>query len=152
MDLNGEAVANKALVIHNPELTLEQKVVGLLMCIAQEKKVDVDRALAGSGVSFLQLNLLHALSKAPENTLTVGRLKSVMIDDSPNVSRALGKLADAGLVAKRRSDEDERTVFVTITEAGERMHVHGDERLLGQLSTGLDHEDLKSLFELLAKL
>ncbi len=146
------AVANKALVIRSPDLTLEQKVVALLMCIAQEKKVVIERSLDGAKVqSLLQLNLLHTLSRAPEGTLTVGQLKGLMVDESPNVSRAVSKLTELGLVEKHRSPEDQRTVHVTITRAGERAHVEGDEQLDG-FTIGLTKAETRQLFDLLSKL
>lgn len=144
-------MADKSLVIQSPDMSLEQKVIGLVLCIAQEKKVEIDRALEGTVQSLLQLNLLHALSKAEDGRRTVGQLKSVMVDDSPNVSRALGKLVELGLVEKSRSAEDQRTVHVCLTRAGERAHEEGDARLL-DLSTGLAEPELKQLFDLLVKL
>lgn len=144
-------VANKSLVIHSTEMTLEQKVIALLLCIAQEKKVEIERALDGAVQSLLQLNLLHALDRAPERRMTVGQLKDVMVDESPNVSRTVGKLADLGLVEKDRSPEDQRTVHVTLTPQGARAHEEGDARLL-DLSTGLGEAELKRLFDLLVKL
>ena len=144
-------MAKKSLVIAAPDMSLDQKVVALLLCIAQEKKGEIDRALEGTLQSMLQLNLLHALSKAPEKRLTVGQLKQVMVEDSPNVSRTLNKLAERGLVEKTRSADDQRTVHVSITRAGERAHTEGDARLMN-LSTGLAQRELKQLFELLTKL
>ena len=144
-------MANKQLLLANPELTLEQKVVGLLLCIAQEMRGEIDRRIQGPVVSFLQLNLLHALSKAPDGRLTVGELKRLMVDESPNVSRTLNKLVELGLVEKDRCTEDQRTVHVSITEAGDRAHEEADARLM-DLTTGLEEPELKQLFELLSKL
>ena len=144
-------VADKQRLIADPDLTLEQKVVGLLLCVAQGKKSEIDRRIQGPVLSFLQLNLLHALSKAPGGNLSVGELRRTMVDDSPNVSRTLNKLVELGLVRKDRSREDQRSVHVSITEAGERAHEEGDARLL-DMSTGLEEPELKQLFDLLVKL
>jgi len=126
-------------------------VLALLVCSAQEIRAEIDRLLGGTVQSFLQLNLLHALANAPERRLTVGQLRSVLVDERPNVSRALNKLVELGLVEKTRSETDQRTVYVSITEAGERAHVEGDARLAA-LRIDLDEPDLKQLFELLVKL
>ena len=151
MDSVGALVANKSLVVESADLTLEQKVIALLVCTGQEIRAEIDRLLEGTVPSFSQLNLLHALSRAPGGCLTVGQLKNVMVDDSPNVSRALNKLAGLGLVEKTRSTEDQRTVFVSITERGQRVHEEGDE-CLAHLSTGLEQSELKRLYDLLVKL
>jgi len=144
-------MAKKTLVIDNPELDLEQKVMALLACIAQEQKAEIDTRLEPLKLSLLQLNLLHALSRAPGKTLTVNELKSVMLDENPNVSRTISKMADAGLVTKIRSAEDQRTVHVEISPKGEQAHRNGDRRL-GDLSTGLSKKDLQQLYQLLQKI
>ena len=80
-------MGNKTLVIRAHDMTLDQKVIALLMCIALEKKVEIERALEGTVQSFLQLKLLHSLAEAPGGRLTVGKLRSLMVEKSPNVSR-----------------------------------------------------------------
>jgi len=142
---------NRSTIIHSPDLSLEQKVLNLILCVALDKKREIDRRLEGVLQSFLQLKLLHSLAHTPDGRLTVGELRSLMDERSPNVSRTLNKLADLGLVEKVRSTEDQRTVHVSITEAGRLAHEEGDARLM-ELSTGLDEDELKRLFDLLVKL
>ncbi len=144
-------MANKDLVIESSEMNLEQKCMALLMCLAQEIKVDIESRIGGEVQSLLQLNLLHALASAPEGTLTVSQLKGVMVDESPNVSRTVSKLAEMGLVTKSRSVDDQRSVFVTITEAGEGAHERADAHL-ADLSIGLEGAELEQLFTLLKRL
>src|SRR5499426_1743530 len=144
-------MSNRTLVIDAPEMTLDQKVIALLMCVAQEKKVEIERAIEGTVQSFLQLKLLHSLAQAPGGRLTVGQLRSLMVERTANVSRTLNKLSDLGLIEKLRSTEDQRTVHVSITEAGRIAHDEGDASLL-DLSTGLEQGELKRLFDLLVKL
>ena len=142
---------NESTIIDAPDLSLEQKVINLILCVALDKKREIERALEGVLQSFLQLKLLHCLAHAPDGRLTVGRLRSLMDERSPNVSRTLNKLADLGFVEKIRSTADQRTVHVSITEAGRRAHEEGDARLM-DLSTGLEEDELKRLFDLLVKL
>lgn len=144
-------MANKSLIVESEDLSIEQKVMGLLFCIAQEKKIELERRLDGVVPSFSQLNLLHALDYGPEEGLTVNQLKQSLADDSPNVSRALNKLAEQRLVEKLRSEEDQRVVHIRITEAGRRAHMDGDARL-ADLSIGLGRSELEKLYELLAKI
>ena len=147
-------VANKSLIIDDPELTLDQKVAALLGCVAMEQKSRIEQILGQRQLSFLQLNLLHALSRTDDGTMTVSGLKAAMVDDNPNVSRTLNKMVDAGLITKRRSEEDQRTVFVSITEKGERAHREADAALLeaGVEGTGLDRKEQLQLYHLLKKL
>jgi len=142
---------NTSTIIDSPDLTLEQKVINLILCVALDKKREIDCALEGVLQSFLQLKLLHCLAHAEGGRLTVGELRSRMEERSPNVSRTLNKLADLGFVAKVRCTEDQRTVHVSITEAGRRAHEEGDARLT-EVTTRLDEDELKRLFDLLVKL
>ncbi len=144
-------MANKALIIERTDMSLEQKVLALIACVAQEKKVLVDKALSSNGLSLLQLNLLHALANAPSGSLTVNQLKRAMIDENPNVSRTLNKMVDVGLITKKRDEEDQRTVHISITSKGHNAHIEGDKQLAG-IKTGLNSDDLMSCYELLQKM
>ena len=102
---------------------------------------------------MLQLNILHALSFAPEGQLTVNQIKNLMFDESPNVSRSLNKLVDAGYVVKQRSEEDQRIVHIHITDAGRQTHLDADEALLSVNSDiNLSNREAGQLYQLLAKL
>lgn len=143
-------MANKQLII-DADMSVEHKVMGLLACIAQEKKSEMGRLLKPSGLSILQLSILHSLSFAPKKTLTVSDLKATLVDDNPNVSRTLNKLVDAGLVTKLRSEQDQRTVYVSITKAGEKAHTDADQLLLSQ-RIDLPESEINALYEILKKL
>lgn len=144
-------MANKDLIVNNPDMSLDQKLMALLACIAQEKQAEIDRLLAASNLSLLQLNLLHTLAKSASGQLTVNQLKSAMVGDNPNVSRTLNKMVEQGLVTKTRSEEDQRTVHIAITDDGHRLHNEGDRSLMG-VGSGLSQKDQRALFELLLKL
>ena len=145
-------MANKAAIIHS-DLDIRQKITGLLVCIAQEKKAEITRLIAPFGVSMLQLNILHALSFAPEGELTVNQIKQLMFDESPNVSRSLNKLVDAGYVIKQRSEKDQRIVHIHITETGHQTHLDADKALLAMDNDlNLSSREAEQLYKLLAKL
>lgn len=109
------------------------------------------RKLKPTGLSLIQLEILHVLSKAPDKYLTVNQIKKMMVDESPNVSRALNKLMDAMLIEKQRDSEDQRVVYIHITEAGEQAHIDADKELV---TVNLDFApgDAEKLYELLKKL
>lgn len=143
-------MANKQLII-DADLPVEQKVMGLIMCLAQENQADIARLLKPLDISFLQLNLLHALDYSQQDELTVKQLKGTLVEDSPNVSRALNKLVDKKLITKRRCNEDQRTVYIKITEQGKVMHKAGDKQLMDIQSTN-SNVDHQLLFELLKQM
>ncbi|MEP3245691.1 MAG: MarR family transcriptional regulator [Sneathiella sp.] len=143
-------MANKNLII-NSDMMLEQKVLALLGCIAQEHKAEMERLINPMKLSLLQLNILHTLDKSPNGSLTVNQLKSAMFDQNPNVSRTLNKLVENDLIIKERSSEDQRTVFISITQSGRKAHRAADKELL-TFSSGLSGRDLEQLYSLLLKL
>ncbi|WP_054784389.1 transcriptional regulator, SarA/Rot family [Pseudovibrio denitrificans] len=144
-------LANKDIII-NSDMEIEHKAMALLMCAAQERKAEMERLISGQNLSLLQLTILHGLDKSPTGVMTVGQLKSIMIDDSPNVSRTLNKLVAQGYITKERSEEDQRTVFISITEDGRAAHRSADEELLKMGPSSLSKDDYEKLYELLLKL
>ena len=145
-------MANKAAIIHS-DLDIRQKITGLVVCIAQKKKAEITRLITPFGISMLQLNILHALSYAPEGQLTVNEIKQLMFDESPNVSRSLNKLVDAGYVVKQRSEKDQRIVHIHITEIGRQTHIDADKALLSTTADmDLPEAELEQLYSLLVKL
>lgn len=144
-------MANKDLVI-NSEGTLDQKTFALFLCIAQEKSSEINRALRHMGISFLQSNILHVLDSVEGGKLTVNQIKSVLVDDSPNVSRSLNKLMEKGYIIKERSLEDQRIVNILITDEGRNAHKKADEALLPVFSLNLTEDDLQKLYDILLKM
>jgi DNA-binding MarR family transcriptional regulator len=145
-------MANKDLIINNPQLPKKFKALGLLMCTAQEINVKMDRALKPFGISQSQLQILHILSEVPNGILTVNQIKKFMIDESPNLSRALNKLMASKLIIKNRSEEDQRVVYIQITEKGIKLHKEADELLIPAFNLDLPKEDIDKLYEILLKL
>ncbi|WP_205729313.1 MarR family winged helix-turn-helix transcriptional regulator [Ferrimonas aestuarii] len=147
-------MANKSAVhaLIQSNYPTDQKVSGLLLCMAQEMKVTMTRQLLPFKISPPQLMMLHALDKGPKEGLTVGQLKEGMLEDSSNVSRSLNKLEESGLVVKRRDDEDQRIVKIIITDAGRQLHLDADEALMKiEGGLGLNESELETLFALLKK-
>lgn len=144
-------MANKDLVI-NSEGSLEQKTLALLLCTAQEKSSQINKALKPLGISFLQTNILHILDTIEGGKLTVNQIKNVMVDDSPNVSRSLNKLMEKGYIIKERTLEDQRIVNIVITDAGRKTHKLADEALAFAFTIDLEGNDLKKLYDILVKI
>lgn len=74
-----------------------------------------------------------------------------MIDESPNVSRALNKLMDANLIEKQRDEVNQRVVYIHITQAGEDAHIHADTQLMS-VKLDMTETDAEQLYALLKKL
>lgn len=143
-------MANKKSIIDS-DVPIESKIVALIACIGQEQRMEMTRRIKHTGLSLTQLQLLHILSHASNEGLTINQLKELMIDDSPNVSRAVSKLVDGGYAIKERSEIDQRIVHVQITKSGELVHIECDKSLMGH-SLGLSENEAETLYKLLSKM
>lgn len=96
--------------------------------------------LAPWGLTYPQYLVLAALWLEGEQT--IGSLGEVMRLDSGTLSPLVRRLEQSGLVGKSRSREDERVVWVKLTEKGVslRSEVAPIHRMITSIS-GLDDDD-----------
>lgn len=124
----------------------------MLICAAQEFQAVAIKSIAHLGISPLQLNMLHVLDKGPEKGLTVNQIKKFMIEESPNVSRALNKLMDKELIVKTRDKVDQRVVHIQITDKGRKLHAEADGVMVPNMKLDLPESDIDALYDILLKL
>jgi MarR family transcriptional regulator, organic hydroperoxide resistance regulator len=143
-------VANKQKV-YDANFSLRDKAAVLIGCTAQEIANFVERELKDLGISREQLGVVHYLDTAKVDKMTVNDLRKTLIDDSPNVSRMLNKMVDKGLVRKERQSDDQRIVYISLTEKGRQLHHQADQRITGH-NLKLSPQECKTLIELLMKI
>jgi DNA-binding MarR family transcriptional regulator len=143
-------VVKKSQRVVDSDLTLEQKLLVLLVCIGQEQKLRIERMIRDNQLSFLQMNILNVLRSSKE-LLTVGQLNASLLEENPNVSRTLNKLSKLGYITKDRSADDQRTVFVGLTDEGRKAHDTAF-RKSRKLGFDLSAQQRDDLYELLQKL
>ena len=142
-------MANKQKV-YKANFSLRDKAAVLVGCTAQEIANFVERALKEFDISREQLSVIHYLDTAGVDKLTVNELRETLIDDSPNVSRILNKMVEKGLVRKERQTDDQRVVYVSLTEKGRKLHQQADEKITGH-NVRLSPKECQTLIELLMK-
>ena len=79
---------------------------------------------------------------------TVSELAGILPMDIPAISRAVSKLVDKGLLARRRPREDRRIVLLKLTKAGvalgldlhEKMHAYETK-----LAEGVPEKEIENL-------
>ena len=123
----------------------------LVGCAAQEIANFVERALKEFGISREQLGVIHYLDVGKKDRMTISELRETLIDDSPNVSRILNKMVEKGLVRKERETDDQRVVYVSLTEKGRQLHKQADEKITGH-NLKLSPKECQTLVELLVKI
>jgi MarR family transcriptional regulator, organic hydroperoxide resistance regulator len=143
-------LANKHKV-YTSDFPIRDKAAVLVGCAAQEIANFVDRALKEFGISREQLGVIHYLDVGKKDRMTISELRETLIDDSPNVSRILNKMVEKGLVRKQRETDDQRVVYVSLTEKGRRLHKQADEKITGH-NLKLSTKECQTLIELLVKI
>jgi len=143
-------VANKKKV-YEANFSLRDKAAVLVGCTAREIDNFVERALKEFDVSREQLSVIHFLDAADTDRMTVNELRETLIDDSPNVSRILNKMVEKGLVRKERQTDDQRVVYVSLTEKGRKLHARAHAKITGH-NVNLSPKECETLIELLMKI
>ena len=86
-------------------------------------------------------------------SVTVKDMGKLLYLDSGTLTPMLKKMEKAGWITRRRSEEDERMVIVSITESGEQLHEQAAEvpsKMAGCVT--LDSNEAMQLYSLLHKL
>ena len=143
-------MANKHKV-YTSDFPIRDKAAVLVGCAAQEIANFVERALKEFGISREQLGVIHYLDVGKKDRMTISELRETLIDDSPNVSRILNKMVEKGLVRKERETNDQRVVYVSLTEKGRQLHKQADEKIAGH-NLKLSPKECQTLIELLVKI
>jgi DNA-binding MarR family transcriptional regulator len=106
------------------------------------------------GLSYVQFQLLARLGDAPTGSHRMTDLADSVIYSRGALTYQAGLLENAGLVTRAPSPDDERSVIVTITDAGrERLAkvLPGHAEVLTRLLFApLSRKDVKALADLLA--
>ena len=138
-----------------PELLLSNQLCFLVHRLDREIAARYRPLLAELGLTYPQY--LAMLAFWERGVLTVGELCALLYLDTGTVSPLVKRLEAAGLVERRRSPDDERTVVVRLSEAGRALERKA-ERVPGAMAGCLlsdpgDYASLKStLSGLIARL
>jgi DNA-binding MarR family transcriptional regulator len=100
-----------------------------------------------------RFDLMAQLDRA-HNGMTLGELSQRMMVSNGNVTGLVDRLVEQGLVQRRRSPNDRRAQFVTLTAEGRRFfrtmaRANGD--WIGEIFADLSGDDIETLMRLLAK-
>lgn len=84
-----------------------------------------------------QYNVLRILQATSPRPLPTLKISERLISRAPDITRMIDKLQQRGFVDRVRSEEDRRTVFVTITDAGKQLLDELQGRSRGCIATKL---------------
>ncbi|WP_329046149.1 MarR family transcriptional regulator [Amycolatopsis sp. NBC_01488] len=71
-----------------------------------------------AGLSHLQYEILARLAAAPGRELRMAELACAVANSKSGLTYQVGRLAQAGLVGRRRCESDVRAVYAVLTESG----------------------------------
>ena len=116
-----------------------------------------DRALKGIGGVDLSVSEFHLLEAVAQNSdqNTVSGLATHFGISLPSVSAAVKKLGNKGYVQKIKSDEDERSAHIALTEKGvevDKHHQNFHRHMIAQITGQLNEDEKEILFKSVMKL
>jgi DNA-binding MarR family transcriptional regulator len=107
------------------------------------------------GLSYIQFQILAVLGESAEGRQRMTDIADRLVHSRSGLTYQAGQLADAGLVARAPSPDDERSVIVSITPQGRALlarvmtgHVQVVQRLLFK---PLSSEDVAGLGDVLGR-
>lgn len=115
--------------------------------------VPIRAMLAEAGVTEQQWRVMRVLhERGPSDPASIARDACLLM---PSLTRILRGLEAKGLVARTPHENDRRTFWVRITEAGEALiaaHLDESNRILAELEDRYGRERLDRLLDLLEEL
>ena len=144
-----EFKASKIAGVSDPASGLNSEQLGayfVLMEVGSLLQYAVDEHLRANGdLSYVQFQILARLVDAPEGRLRMTDLADGVVYSRSGLTYQAGLLVKRGLIARSPSPDDERSVIVTVTDAGRDLiarvlpgHVDQVRRLLFEPMTSKD--------------
>ena len=129
-------------------LKLENQLCFPLYACAREVVKKYKPFLDDIGLTYTQYVTMLVLWEKPE--VTSKEIGERLHLDSGTLTPVIKKLADKGLVTRRRAPEDERNLVVALTDAGLALRDRA-ARIPGQMAgcVRLDPEDARTLYRIL---
>ena len=132
-------------------LKLENQLCFPLYACAKEIVRRYTPLLEPLGLTYTQYIAMMVMWE--HKSVTVKDMGKLLYLDSGTLTPMLKKMEKAGWITRRRSEEDERMVIVSITESGEQLHEQAAEvpsKMAGCVT--LESEEAMQLYSLLHKL
>ncbi len=138
----------------NPFECREQEVALNLLRSADHLQADGAQLLAEYGLTGAQYNVLRILRGHGGAGVPCQVVAGQMISRTPDITRLVDRLTEAGLACRDRSEQDRRLVLLKITEAGLKLLARLDQPILDKHRRQLAHlsrSELDLLNRLLVK-
>ena len=132
-------------------LKLENQLCFPLYSAAREVVKKYNPHLTEIGLTYTQYITMMVMWE--EKQISVKELGEKLFLDSGTMTPVLKSLEQKGLVTRNRSEQDERSVIIKITESGEKLKESAREIPLKVAGcVGLEVEEAQELYKLLYKI
>jgi DNA-binding MarR family transcriptional regulator len=121
----------------------------LVLRVGREMRTLFERRLADLGITAQQAELLHRVHR--QGDVSPNDLTHLLMTDNAGVTRLVDRLEAKGLIARRASPEDGRSVVLELTRAGRALiprvarQAKAQKRLLFGDLAAADERKLKEL-------
>ena len=135
----------------NEKLKLENQLCFPLYACAKEVIRRYTPLLEPLGLTYTQYIAMMVMWE--HKSISIKDMSKLLLLDSGTLTPMLKKMEKAGLIVRKRSEEDERIVIVSITERGEELKVRAEEvpeKMAGCVT--LSSDEAMQLYILLHKL
>ena len=135
----------------NESLKLENQLCFPLYACAKEIVRRYTPLLEPLGLTYTQYIAMMVMWE--HKSISVRDMGKLLFLDSGTLTPMLKKMEKAGWIMRKRSEEDERIVIITITDKGEKLHDEASDipsKMAGCLT--LESDDAMQLYSLLHKL
>lgn len=130
------------------DLNDSAKVAKLFREVMHLFKQSMSKVFDDLGITAPQGMIIGILSK--EKTLKITDLSSKLSLSNSTVSGIVDRLEKQGMVERKRSDQDKRVVYVSISSDFKEMHQNFHKRLEGKIENAMSKgtpEELGKIFE-----
>lgn len=124
------------------------KVASLFQEVMILFKHSMGKVFENSGITVLQGMVLGIISK--ENRIKITELSSKLSLPNSTVSGMVDRLEKQGIVARERSEEDRRVVYVSISPHFKEAHQHFRKRFKERIENMMNQgtsEDLNTIYK-----
>ena len=135
----------------NEMLKLENQLCFPLYVCAKEVVRRYAPLLEPLGLTYTQYIAMMVIWE--HKSISIRDMGKLLFLDSGTLTPMLKKMEKAGWIMRKRSEEDERIVIITITDKGEKLHDEASDipsKMAGCVT--LESDDAMQLYSLLHKL
>ncbi len=113
------------------------------------------KSSGGMNLSIGEMHLLEAVGRGGAEGCTISSLAKERSVTLPSVTVAVNKLVKKGYVEKQKSEEDNRSVRVKLTQLGlraEKLHNYFHEKMVDAVAKRMEEEEKQVLLKGIIKL